>query len=474
MTEGDPTAPQALRLAPGQAIAGKYVVEHTIATGGMGVVVAARHAQIQHRVALKVLLPHVRDENASARFLREAQNAMSIRSEHVARVMDVGTLPGGESFLVMEYLEGLDLARLLEQRVSIPVPEAVGYVLQALVALSEAHSLGIVHRDLKPSNLFLTERPDGTPLVKVLDFGISKQLGQGGAPNLTSTQGLMGSPLYMSPEQIRSARDVDERSDIWALGVMLHELCAGKPPFNGVDVGGVLASIIADAPPAIETLKPDVPAGFGAIIRRCLAKSPDDRYADVGELARALAPFAPPEAQTLVARIAGISERHQSGKAPRRSKPAPDVPVEATAPLTKTTDAFSNSQFRKSKGAARWVGLSVVMLALGLGLFVWARGSSRSYVEPDASVTNGENALVPAPREPSSAAQPGPANANPSVTIEGELPAPPASSVAPAVRAPSVRKRHPPSAVVAPKPKVTAPSKTRPTRDVSELIDDRL
>ncbi|HVJ20233.1 MAG TPA: serine/threonine-protein kinase, partial [Polyangiaceae bacterium] len=210
----------------GDLLAGKYRVERVIGVGGMGVVVAARHLHLDVRVALKFLLPSLKqDGEIVARFLREGQAAARIKSEHVGRIMDVGSFDDGSPYLVMEYLEGRDLAAELASRGRLSVAEAVAHVLQALEALAEAHQSGIVHRDLKPSNLFLTRRADGSALIKVLDFGISKAaFGEGGEAVLTRSQGIMGSPQYMSPEQIRSAKRVDQRSDIWSTGVILHEL----------------------------------------------------------------------------------------------------------------------------------------------------------------------------------------------------------------------------------------------------------
>jgi len=221
----------------GQVLAEKYRVERVLGAGGMGVVVAAHHLQLELEVAIKFLRGEaLMDGEAVARFQREARAAVKLKSEHVARVLDVGTLASGSPFLVMELLDGLDLGTLIESGEKIATGDAVDYVLQASEAVAEAHSLGIVHRDLKPRNLFLTTRVDGRPLVKVLDFGISKLLegaAEGANFTLTSTTDIVGSPSYMSPEQLRSARTVDERTDIWSLGVVLFELLTAKLPFDG-------------------------------------------------------------------------------------------------------------------------------------------------------------------------------------------------------------------------------------------------
>ena len=195
-------------ITPGTVLAGKYRVERIIGQGGMGLVVEAKHIALDERVALKFLLPdYASHPEAAARFLREARAAVKIKSEHVARVSDVGTLDNGSPYMVMEFLEGSDLSQVLEKRGVLAIPEAIDYVIQGCEAIAEAHSHGIVHRDLKPANLFLTRRQDGYPLVKVLDFGISKTMGN--VENLTKTMAAMGSALYMSPEQMQQTRSVD-------------------------------------------------------------------------------------------------------------------------------------------------------------------------------------------------------------------------------------------------------------------------
>ncbi|MEY2934742.1 MAG: hypothetical protein RL033_5491 [Pseudomonadota bacterium] len=259
----------------------------------MGVVVLAEHIELRERVAIKFLLDDAADNTElSERFLREARAAVKIRSEHVVRVSDVGRLPSGAPYLVMEYLEGEDLAQRLE-RGPVPLADAVDYVIQCCEAMHVAHRSGIVHRDLKPANLFLTQRPDGSPLIKVLDFGISKVSGGEAAQlSLTRTQAMMGSPLYMSPEQMRSSKDVAASTDIWALGVILHELIAGDVPFTGSSVTEVLVKVMTEAPPHLRSLLPDVPEGLEAVVLRCLAKAPGERFSSMAALAVALTPFA--------------------------------------------------------------------------------------------------------------------------------------------------------------------------------------
>jgi eukaryotic-like serine/threonine-protein kinase len=282
--------------AVGEVIAQKYRVEGVVGAGGMGVVVSARHLQLGQVVAIKLLtLPPDEDrrDEAIARFLHEAQAAAKLQSDHVVRIYDVGQLENGLPFMVMELLSGTDLGSMLDKRGALPEREAVDLVLQACAGVAEAHRMGIVHRDLKPSNLFVTTRSDGLPLLKVLDFGISKQLtdpGSGEAvPTFTNTRTLMGSPNYMSPEQIRDARRVDGRTDVWALGIILQELVTDAPVFRGESFPGICAAIVADPPMPVRTMAPDVSATLEAVIARCLEKDPQRRFQSIAELVGSLA-----------------------------------------------------------------------------------------------------------------------------------------------------------------------------------------
>jgi serine/threonine protein kinase len=289
---------------PGDIIEGKYRVEKILGEGGMGVVLAAHHELLDQRVAVKVLT--ATDEKAISRFSFEARSTARLKSEHVARVMDVGALPGGAPFMVMEYLEGCDLEELLHLNGPMQVQEAVGYVLQALEGLSQAHGLGIVHRDLKPANLFLAVHPSGANIIKIVDFGISKSIvsrRSGKTGVLTAEHSTVGSPAYMAPEQIRASKDVDPRADLWSLGVVLYELLSGEPPFPGESVGAIFAAVLEKEALRLRSRLATIPEGLSDAVARCMERDREKRYPDALELAKALASFGPPDAAARVTRI---------------------------------------------------------------------------------------------------------------------------------------------------------------------------
>jgi serine/threonine-protein kinase len=295
-------------VQPGDIVAGKYRIESILGAGGMGVVVVATHLELLETRAIKFMLPEaLTNADAVERFVREARAASLLKSEHVARVFDVGRLETGAPYMVMEHLEGTDLDVVLRSRGQLPVGEGVLYILQAAEALAEAHGRGIIHRDLKPSNLFIAARANGSPCVKVLDFGISKIIGAVGADvDLTKEHTVLGSPHYMSPEQMRSSRDVDGRSDIWSLGVILYMILAAQRPFRGHHVGEIIARVMASKPAPPSRHRRELPPELDAVIMRCLERTPSARFADVSELAKALLPFAPEGSARLVEGIARI------------------------------------------------------------------------------------------------------------------------------------------------------------------------
>jgi eukaryotic-like serine/threonine-protein kinase len=275
----------------GTILGGKYRVESLLGKGGMGIVVHAHHLQLDQPVAIKLLRPDAHNNNnLMQRFLREAQAAVKLRSEHNTRVFDVGTLDDGTPYMVMEYLEGMDLGHLLRTHGPLMPAIAVNLVLQACAALTEAHTLGIVHRDIKPSNLFLTRGTDGVPLLKVIDFGIAKAQIAAENSDMTRSHAIMGTPSYMSPEQVRSSKHVDLRADIWALGVVLYELVSGRRPFQADNLPA-LSWLLATEPmmPLDDVV---LPKGLVPVIARCLEKDPVARFQSMAELAAALGPYA--------------------------------------------------------------------------------------------------------------------------------------------------------------------------------------
>jgi tRNA A-37 threonylcarbamoyl transferase component Bud32 len=277
-----------LMIAPGTLLGGRYVVDGALAEGGMGIVYVGHHAELGHRVAIKFLRREVSDRpSVVQRFLNEGRSAASLRSEHVVRVMDVGQLDSGRPYLVMEHLEGTDLDALLGREGVLEVDRAIEYVLQVCAALSEAHGSGIVHRDIKPENLFLVESAE-RPLVKVLDFGLAKRIDSVRAMGLTGPQDSMGSPYYMSPEQIVAPQDVDERTDIWSLGVVLYRLLTDTLPFAGDTVLEVYAHVINAEPAPITRFRPELHRELDEIVRRCLQKNVQQRYQSIQELSQDL------------------------------------------------------------------------------------------------------------------------------------------------------------------------------------------
>ena len=277
-----------LDIQPGEILLGKYRVEEVIGVGGMGRVVRASHLYLQQPVAIKILLRQMAESASTvARFLREAQATVRLRSEHIARVMDVGTMPDGVPFMVMEYLEGYDLNQILRHHGPQMAQAVVDLMLQASEGIAEAHALGIIHRDIKPSNFFITRRPDGSNLLKILDFGISKTPTD--LSELTGTQTVVGTPTYMAPEQMRTARSTDPRSDIWSMGVVMYQMLEGRPPFEAETYAELVLKVGTD-PPAPMHVR--LPPGLGEIVLRCLEKDPRQRCQNVGELARMLAPYA--------------------------------------------------------------------------------------------------------------------------------------------------------------------------------------
>jgi serine/threonine protein kinase len=287
---GEAIEPRAILkdLKEGTVIDGKYRVDTVLGRGAMGVVVAATHQELREKVALKFL--YVRTDNGSdfrARFRREAQVSAKLKNEHITRVIDIGTWREHALFMVMEHLTGTDLRKVTRNFGALPVDRAVDDLIQVCEGMAEAHAHGIIHRDLKPSNLFVTKRPDGTDLIKILDFGISKWSAQEGeVDDLTQTGVVLGSPKYMSPEQLFGSGAVDMRADVWSIGAIFYELLVGRPPFDFPTLTRICAELSSDRPPPnMREQRPDLPAALDEVVQHALQRDRDLRIANVADLA---------------------------------------------------------------------------------------------------------------------------------------------------------------------------------------------
>jgi len=435
-------------VKPGDVLAGgKYRVERVLGAGGMGMVVAARHVALGQRVALKFMLKEaMADPTNAERFAREARAAVQLQSPHTARVLDVGKLVNGEPYMVMEYLDGHDLDEVLQQGGAMPPHLAITYMLQACEAFAEAHGLGMIHRDIKLKNLFLARSVDGRPLVKVLDFGLAKTSGANLDVSLTSTTAVFGSPQYMSPEQMRSAKDVDERSDIWSIGVCLYELLTGRLPFDAPGVAEICAMVLKDdvVPPSRWAV--GLPAELDAVILKCLAKDPRERYASVAELGFALEPWSGVEGSA--SRILHVLESSRKIELPTIMDASKgDVLQEGAA---KTLDAWGTGGERARAARSRppaWVlGVSAaLMLALlvGGGLGIARRSSGARSAASDSP-----SALAPATAEPLPAAV---------VDTPAAVVDPPATVVAETAGPAPIAPTSPPSGAAPPPPDAAPP-----------------
>jgi serine/threonine-protein kinase len=307
-----------LCIPPGTVIGRKYRIDHLIAEGGMGIVYRGWHLGLEQPVAIKVVLSEYANHPRSvARFLSEARAMAQMRGAHVARVLDTGYLESGSPYMVLEYLVGRDLRTVLGAEGPLPLTRAVEYVLQACEAMAEAHGLGIVHRDLKPDNLFLHQLPDGTEVLKVIDFGIFVQVDVERGSTLQGQS--LGSPRYMAPEQITSPEAVDARADIWSLGIVLFELLTNAVPFDAESMARTCCLVLTEEPTPLGVLRRDLPPEFEQLVGRCLRKRREERFANVQELAEALLPFAPEPCIESVRRVRCIfSSLH-----PQPNRPLP-------------------------------------------------------------------------------------------------------------------------------------------------------
>lgn len=455
----------------GDILAGKYRIDKILGVGGMGVVVAAHHIQLDDRVAIKFLLPAaLANPDAVSRFAREARAAVKIRGEHVARVTDVGTLENGSPYMVMEYLEGSDLAGWLERTGPLPIEQAVEFVLQACEAIAEAHVLGIVHRDLKPANLFVVRRPDGSFSVKVLDFGISKSILPGSSKSdMTQTKAIMGSPLYMSPEQMQSSKDVDARTDIWALGVILYELLTADSPFLADTMPELVVKIMTAPPQPLRNRRPDAPLGIEVVILKCVEKDRGKRYATVGELAVALMEFAPRRSKVSVERISGILKAGGLSQSalflPPSSEPYSQRGEGGTAASWGRTSLTQRRTASITIAAALFGGVAITAATVAV---LRARTPSP---EPVVSAASGVPPTAPTAAPPPTAPAPvttaAPKAPVPSSEPLRPAPAPIASVAPPAAKPP---KAEPPAARPKPPAPASAPFAKPPPLPVPEPV----
>jgi len=376
----EPTPPVSL----GEIVAGKYQVDRVIGFGGMGIVCLATHLELGIPIAIKFVRPELgSDERAVTRFLTEARAAAQLRSQHACRVIDCGRLPGGSPYIVMEYLSGRDLRSLVDTRGPMSVEGAVAVALQACEALAEAHSKHIVHRDVKPENLFVAEGPGGAESLKVLDFGISKQLSPLGVQrSLTDSMESVGSPSHMSPEQMIDPSGVDFRTDIWSLGVVLYEILTGQMPFVGESGPQLCANVMTTEPIPPQAHRADIPEGLARVILHCLEKDRERRFRDVGELSLALKEFGDAGAALAAARVEQIFGRTESSAPPVTASNA----VEEGG--AESVDPVQSIPGVPRRGAGRRVAVGLVLLvATGLAAYAAKRAVTPTKVEERAPTT---------------------------------------------------------------------------------------
>lgn len=408
-----PSGPEA-----GSILLGKYRVEKLLGAGGMGRVFEVTHLGLHQSFAIKLLPSGSADENGTARLLREARNSAQVKNEHAVRVVDVGALDDGAPYIVMELLSGEDLSRVLKREERFPTPRAVEWLLQACEAVAEAHVMGLVHRDLKPSNLFLTKTSTGEAFIKVLDFGLSKSIDSDSM--VTTTASILGTPAYMSPEQLRSSRDADARSDIWALGVVLYEFLTGVLPFPGASPAEIAAGVFRD-PPQPFPANASVPDGLKKVVFTCLQKDPLDRYPNLSDLANALAMF--------------------GGARARRSRDA--ILMHYGVPAAPSAAALGADA---ASGSKRWVVVAALIAAV-----VGAAGGlaiTRRNLQEEPPTPSGATPLTSAPAtppevvhaaptalaDPIAEPEPAPSNPSPSHAKTGDVapPTPPPKAPTPA------------------------------------------
>jgi serine/threonine-protein kinase len=492
----------------GTLIVGKYRVEREIGSGGMGVVVEATHVALDQRVAIKLLDPSLasKPENVT-RFLREARIAAKLPSEHIARVNDVGQTEHGAPYLVMELLEGHDLSTELVRRGRLRLTEAIDYVLQACEGIAEAHAVGLVHRDLKPANLFLSQRSNRTPIVKVLDFGLSKEPLMGSSKALTTTGSVFGTPQYMSPEQFESAKNVDARCDQHAMAMILYELLTGEPAYDGDSLTQLILAISQNPPPHVSERCPEAPPELDRAIVRALAKRAGDRFPDLSQFTDAISLFGGPSAREMAQNIrTTLGVRADAGvaavSAPNLAASAAPTPIAALAPtqpawhggaaanpraelvrstgdLTSSVDPVKRVRRSQRRALAGAIAAALAVLTVAVGFLLWTRRPDRSLAVTVPSTQSGSEhaASIPSARE---RAAPSAAMEEPSVTPapveQNPAGAPPGSAAAEAPTGSSPRGAGAGAAPSAGPVRTVRrpagpPTKKRPPNDTMERFD---
>jgi serine/threonine-protein kinase len=454
------------RYAPGALVGGKLRIDALLGRGGMGAVYAATHVGLGQRVAVKLLSSEAAESReAVQRFEQEAQIVSRLSSPHVVRVFDMGETEHGDPYLVMELLEGHDLAALVSRPAAIPVPTAVELVLEAALGVAVAHASGLVHRDLKPANLFLARNPDGTATVKVLDFGLTK-LARPGDAGLTQSAASFGTPQYMAPEQIMSAKHVDARCDQHALAMILYELCTKAPPYVAPTPAALTVLIVTRPPPSARVLRSDVPVDLDRALMKAMAKKPTDRFEDLGAFARAIAPFASPRG----AALAGAIERTLAAAGAAGRPPTPFAEDElVTVPKTPTIGGISSGRWALRTSPLSWgVAAALVTVAVGSTIAIMSHRAPdrRALVVADAPATS-------AAPESSQGGAASPRSSAPTRPDVEPAPAPSPSAAGSASAAPSATSLASATSA-APRPARPAPSTDstrRPPRDPHDPVD---
>ena len=403
---------------------GNYRAISLLGEGGMGAVYLAEHPAIGRRVAVKVLHKnYIRDENLLTRFLNEARAANAIRHPNIIEILDSGTIADGTPFLVMELLEGESLGTRIRRVGALPMQSAVEFCYQTASALGAAHKKGIVHRDLKPDNLFVVPDPHDPERerIKVLDFGIAKLQQSANDSVKTRTGTLMGTPIYMSPEQCRGTKTVDHRSDIYSLGIIFFEMLCGQPPFVSEGFGELVNMHLNVAPPAPSTQNANVPPALDAIVLKMLSKNPDERFADMGELMTALkasggSMFVVRSAQSSSPDIGGKTRATRQAIRARPARWARAPPAIRSCATRRSRPAWASGSTgpspgspRKGKAALAFVVAAAV--AVGAGVFIFRDGEKAGVQRELASapVVPATPATTTAPKiEPPPAPTPAP------------------------------------------------------------------